>query len=111
MKSAINGVRYNTDSSIKIGDFARGLAGDPGSWNATLYQRPKAKTLDFFLYGMGDGMSRFGGSELQEVKERIYPLTYEDAQYLAQNYIKDEDLQAWIDNNLTKSEARKFLNL
>jgi hypothetical protein len=57
MKAIINGVRYDTDKAILIGEASYGNHGDFARWEAGLYVSPRSRR--YFLAGRGGPMTRW----------------------------------------------------
>ena len=82
MKKIINGIRYNTDSAKIIGRhqspcWPNGM----NAWEATLYRAPMSET--YYLVGSGGFLTRFRGAS-----EKLVPMTIEEAQEFADQYLK-----------------------
>lgn len=89
MKRAVNGFRFDTERSIKIGSYTTPL---PESnfeyWTATLYKTKTAR--QYFLVGSGMHMTRFGaaaGKHVWEPGEALTPMTREAAREWAEAYL------------------------
>jgi hypothetical protein len=80
MKAIFDGLRYDTDKAVFIGEASRGNyphCGDFSAWTAGLYRTPRSGR--YFLAGQGGGMTRFahyphgggrcGGSRIQPMDE------------------------------------------
>ena len=70
MKRTIQGIRYDTDKAVCIGEAVHD-ADDASSWQAALYRTPRSKR--YFIAGSGGTMTRFNG------KDKIIPLTADEA--------------------------------
>lgn len=87
MRSIINGVRYDTDKSIRVCDG--GSAEGPGDfrwWAAELYRTPRSGR--YFLVGSGGPMSRFAVSRGDGVggsRDRIIPISEDEALAFAES--------------------------
>jgi hypothetical protein len=96
MKAIINGLRYDTDKAVCVGeaDFG-GSVTDFQYWEAGLYRTPRAGR--FFLAGSGGPMTRWarrvdnssytGGSG-------IIPLTKDEALEWAKQYLTTAEIEA-----------------
>lgn len=79
MKKTINGIRYDTQKAILIGE-----ARQPPSWAARLYKTPRSG--NFFLFGLGDAMSKFGE------KGRIVPMKTVEAREWTMKYLGNDKI-------------------
>jgi len=99
MKKIINGLRYNTENAVLIGEadnVGNGVdsATDFSYWSAGLYKTPRSAR--FFLAGEGGPMSRFshtvsqnswsGGSDL-------IPMTKEEAMEWAEAHLNYDEVE------------------
>ncbi len=83
MKTALNGVRYDTDTASEIGQAVQSSLRPTGHWwVATLYMTPRSGR--FFLFGGGGFMSRFKG------KEKVFV------------ELTNDEMLAWVKNYLPK---------
>ena len=117
MKKIINGKRYDTGTAKLIGETQYSNRGDFNFWEEELYQK---RTGEFFLYCGGGGNSKHGHWEGNTGGwgEKIKPLTIEEAQEWAEEYLDGEtyeeifkvaeegktQIATWIVNS-TKSRA------
>jgi len=67
MKRIINRKTYNTDTGIKVGEFAVGAFGDADGYEEILYKTPKG---DHFLYGIGGDKSKYINPAITPVTEK-----------------------------------------
>lgn len=87
MKKIINGKMYNTDTARVVGGISRGYPGDLDYWCEELHQK---RTGEFFLYGTGGPMSKYArrtGQNEWSGGEAIFPLSLEEAQRWAEEYL------------------------
>lgn len=93
MKKTINGIRYNTDTSIAIGTHEHGTyVTDFDYWCATLYKMPRSNR--FFIYGRGGPMTRFAVKTADNSissGEKLIPVKKVDALQFAMTYLDDID--------------------
>jgi len=97
MKKIIEGVRYDTEKAILIGEYDNLCAGvdsvtDFGYWEAGLYVTPKAGR--YFLAGEGGAQTQFSrsiGQNSWSGGEGIIPMTKAEALAWAERYL-DEDV-------------------
>ena len=93
MKKIINGLRYDTDKAVTIGEFDNIGAGattttDFQYWEATLYRTPRSGK--YFLVGEGGPMSRFGTQSDENTRGwgvKILPMERQEAFEWAQRYL------------------------
>ena len=82
MKTARDGVRYDTAKAVKLGEArAPCPENDLSYWEAGLYRKPR--TGQYFLAGRGGALTRWRG------EERIFPLTREEAAAWAGQYLTE----------------------
>jgi hypothetical protein len=97
MKAIINGLRYDTDKAVCIGEADHGSYPQDGnfsSWTAGLYRTPRSGR--YFLAGKGGGMTQFaehipGGGRCGG--EGIRPMDAEDALEWAEQYLTAEEIE------------------
>jgi hypothetical protein len=98
MKKIIDGVRYDTDSAIKIGEASSTVGrSDFRWWAETLYKGRRSSR--WFLSGAGGPMSQWGKSQEDNTRtsgEGIKPLSPEQALAWCENCL--EDPAAWQDH-------------
>ena len=86
MKTIINGVRYDTEKAIALGDMRGGsdFVTDFTHWSGTLYRTPRSGR--YFLAGSGGPMSMFAERTQSGWRgsERIIPMDEDEAFELAQ---------------------------
>lgn len=91
MKRIIKGKRYDTDTAQLIKTYSSDLSiSDFRYYDETLYLK---KTGEFFLYGTGNGESKYAGKygDLRGPGEKIVPLTLDEAKAWVEK-IEDPDL-------------------
>lgn len=90
MKKIINGVRYDTESAILIGEYSSpGSSRDFSHWEAGLYKGPRSGR--YFLAGEGGPMTRYAksmGGNSWSGGEDITPMTRDEAFAWAQDFLK-----------------------
>lgn len=95
MKKVINGLRYNTEKAVKIGEYYTSGIGrnDFNYWEAALYKTPRSGR--FFLAGEGHGMTRFAGTygNMQGWGEGLEPMSKEEALAWAEQYLTPEEIE------------------
>jgi len=94
MKTIINGLRYDTDKAILVGEARySGSRSDFQWWEAALYRTPRAGR--FFVAGRGGPMTMFahrvengsmGGS-------KCIPMAATEAREWAERYLATEDVE------------------
>lgn len=104
MKKIIDGLRYDTEKAIKVGEADNINQGvdsrsDFAYWEATLYQTPRSKR--FFIAGAGGPASRFAQSVGQNSWSGgadLIPLT-------------DTEALAWAERHLDTETCEKFFTI
>lgn len=99
MRAIINGVRYDTEKAVLVGEadnLGRGADSvtDASYWEAGLYKTPRSGR--FFIAGRGGPMSRFARSSGQNTwtgGSRIIPLDVEDALEWAEENLGAEAIE------------------
>ena len=91
MKAIINGLRYDTDKAILVGEASYGYSGDFGRWDAGLYKTPRSKR--FFLAGSGGAMSRWARNS-RTGGSGIFPMSDEEAREWAERYLTNDEIEA-----------------
>jgi hypothetical protein len=105
MKSIINGLRYDTDKAICIGEasttYTR-LSGDFSWWEAGLYRTPRSGR--FFLAGSGGPMTRFAHHGPQQNETRggsaIFPMDKAEALEWAEQHLTHDEIEAAFGEHL-----------
>jgi len=97
MKAIINGLRYDTEKAVLIGEastpFTR-LSGDFTHWEAGLYRTPRSGR--YFLAGRGGPMTRFAHSAGQNETRggsRIFPMDDAEALAWAEEYLTTDEIE------------------
>jgi len=92
MKAIINGVRFDTDKAIEIGDASGGTC-PKTHWREGLYQTPRAGR--YFIAGSGGGRTHYAvhGVEGWWPGERITPATEAEAFAWAQENLDPEAVE------------------
>lgn len=120
MVKIINGKRYDTETAKLVGETSYSNRTDFSFWAEELYLK---RTGEFFLYGEGGPASRYSRSTGQNQwsgGEKIEPLTLQEAQEWAEEYLDadeyealfqvEEDktlISAWVPDSV-KAEADKL---
>lgn len=92
MYKVIDGKRYNTETAERIAIYSEG--GGPRDfrhWSEELYRK---RNGEFFLFGEGGPMSKYNtydGNNQWSGGTRIVPITYEQAQKWAEEYLSGEE--------------------
>lgn len=95
MKKIINGKRYDTDTAKILGSAGYSHLGDFSFWREELYRK---RTGEFFLYGVGDAMSKYArqvGLNVWAGGEEIRPLSLKEA-------------LEWVEENLDVEEYEQI---
>lgn len=97
MKKIIGGKMYNTETALKIAEWANDLGKGDFEWcREVLYK--KIKTGEFFLYGEGGGLSPYAG---------YYPGGgYTDGKEI--NPITEDEARKWAENKLDADEYEEI---
>lgn len=95
MKKIINGLRYDTDTAILIGEASsKGVSrSDFKFWEAGLYVTKRSRR--FFLAGEGGPMTRFAQSTGQNSwtgGSDLIPMSEKEAQAWAEQNLEDGDI-------------------
>lgn len=93
MKKILNGVRFDTEKAVKIGEYDNiGYGADSitdfNFWEASLYRTPRSGR--YFLAGEGGALSRFGTAHGQNSwggGADIVPLSRQEALEWAEQYL------------------------
>jgi hypothetical protein len=96
MKAIIDGLQYNTEKAILIGRFeARCYCTDFAYYHEALYKTAKGA---YFLAGEGNARSKYAISygDSSGPGSDITPLTSEEAQNWAENYLEPEVVEPWF---------------
>jgi hypothetical protein len=97
MKAIINGLRYDTDKAIRVGNARFSEPGDWKHWDEDLYITPRSKR--FFLDGSGGPMSRYAvkvSNTGWSGGRRIVPLSREEAlEWMQDNGLTDQ-IEHWF---------------
>lgn len=95
MKKIINGMRYDTEKSILVGEYHTPGIGtnDFRYWEASLYKTPRSG--QFFLAGEGHAMTRFAGNygDSQGWGEGLFPMAKDEALAWAEQYLDAETIE------------------
>ncbi len=99
MKKIIDGVRYDSEKALLIGEadnLARGVDSvtDLGYWTAALYRTPRSGR--FFIVGEGGPQSRFSQSAGQNSwtgGEDLIPMSKREALEWAERYLDPEAIE------------------
>ena len=99
MKKIINGMRYDTDKAIEIGNHYTNISkSDFNFYNVSLYKTPRSGR--FFLAGEGGPMTRFGknwGDGTRGFGEKIIPMPTDEALEWAEQYLDAEIIEDHFD--------------
>lgn len=100
MKKVINGLRYDTQSAVRLGGYeSEGSRSDFTHWEANLYRAPRSGR--YFLAGSGGPMTRYAVSSGQNSwsgGEDLSPMTEAEAFAWAQEYMDSSDVEAAFDH-------------
>ena len=94
MKKVIKNRLYDTDKARHLGDAAaRCPVNDFNYWQESLYQK---RTGEFFIYGWGNGASRYAKREVDGWTrgEQIIPLDVGSARKWAEKYLSADEYEA-----------------
>lgn len=89
MKKILGGKKYNTETAHCVGAYWNG-----GACSETLYRK---RTGEFFLYGEGGPMSKYGvayGNNEWGYGEEIRPLTVDEAKAWAEEHLDADEYEA-----------------
>lgn len=123
MKRIINGRRYDTETAKLVGYTSYSTPGDLNYWCEDLYLK---RTGEYFLYGMGGPMSKYGqqtGQNEWSYGHEIRPLTLDEAKAWAEKYLDADTFEeifgaveenkvqvsTWIEKSI-KQEIDKLRN-
>lgn len=123
MKRIINGRRYDTETAKLVGYTSYDTPGSLSYWSEDLYRK---KTGEYFLYGMGGPMSKYGkqtGQNEWSYGHEIRPLTLDEAKAWAEKYLDADTFEeifgaveenkvqvsTWIEKSI-KQEIDKLRN-
>ena len=90
MKAIIDGIRFDTDKAIKIGEYDNmgtevQSTSDFGFWEAGLYKTPRSGR--FFLAGWGNYMTHYRNNQ------KITPMSPKEALEWAERYLAVESVE------------------
>lgn len=106
MKKTINGLRYSTENSTKIGHFNNGLdQSDLQFWEADLYTYPRSSR--FFLVGKGGPMTRFGILNVKSIG-KVKPIGWDGTLGEKLIPISKENAFEWGTAYLTPGEVKEY---
>jgi hypothetical protein len=102
MKKIINGLRYDTDKAILVGEYytsGRGKS-DFSYWEASLYKTPRSGK--FFLAGEGHAMTRFAShnGNTSSWGSGLIPMSKEEALEWAEQYLALEDIETHFSDSI-----------
>lgn len=86
MKKNINNKVYNTETANLIGRIESEISDSDHHFAEELYQK---KTGEFFIYGAGNKLSKYGKFETGD--EKIIPISYETAESWAKEHLAEEE--------------------
>jgi len=97
MKAIFNGLRYDTEKAMLVGESCSSSLSvyDFGHWEAKLYKTPRSGR--FFLAGTGGPMTRWArpmGNNGQTGGSGIIPMNEEDAREWAEQYLSAAEIEA-----------------
>lgn len=105
MKSIINGLRYNTENAMLIGEASSDLSiTNFAWWKASLYCTPRSRR--FFLAGRGGPMTRWiraGNGNMRTGGDGIIPLDHEEALEWAEQHLTHAEIEAGFAQHLTEA--------
>ena len=88
MKKTINGIRYDTNNAVLIGEYNHGSLGSINFTRESLYITPRSKT--YFLAGIGGPNTKYGivsDNKNRISGEKILPLSRKSAFEWAKEYL------------------------
>jgi hypothetical protein len=97
MRAIINGLRYDTDKAIKIGEGGSDgytSSSDFSYWRASLYRTPRANR--YFLAGHGGPMTRWAkavGNNGRTGSSGIAPMSLDEAREWAERYLTVDEVE------------------
>ena len=92
MKKILGGKKYDTETARMVGTYGNGSSGF-GACSETLYRK---RTGEFFLYGEGGPMSKYGvayGDNEWGYGEEIRPLTVDEAKAWAEKHLDADEYE------------------
>ena len=97
MKEVVNGVRYDTDKALYLGEVYHGEPGGLDYWEAGLYVTPRSRR--FFLAGEGGPMTAWampipGGGV--SGSWGIIPISRQEALELAEEFLDPETVEEFF---------------
>lgn len=98
MKKVIGGKRFNTETAQYVGSYESDLAPtEHGFLKEDLYIK---KTGDFFLHGMGGGLTKYAKSygDAYGFGEKILPISINEA-------------KIWVENHMTADEYEELFDI
>lgn len=105
MKKIIQGLRYDTDNAILVGEYYTRNIGksDFNYWEAALYKTPKSGK--FFLAGEGHAMTQFGSTNgnARGWGEKLIPMSQEEALEWAEQYLTAEEIEEHFDDSIEEA--------
>jgi hypothetical protein len=94
MKRVIEGVRFDTEKAVKVGENSSTLpVTDFSWWSAALYRTPRSGR--YFLAGEGGPMTRFARSNGDTVGygEKIIPMSRAEALEWAEHFLDPDTVE------------------
>ena len=99
MKKIINGMRFDTEKAIEVGNYCTPISkSDFNYCDVSLYKTPRSGR--FFLAGEGGPMTRFGknwGDGTRGFGEKTILMSTEQALEWAEQYLDAEEIEAHFD--------------
>ena len=100
MKKILDGIRYDSDKAVKLGEtsnLGRGCDSvtDFSFWEAALYRTPKSGR--YFITGSGGPMSRFSQSIGQNTwsgSSDLIPMSEDEAYKWAEDHLTTDEIEA-----------------
>lgn len=95
MKKIINGKKYDTTTAKCMGEWTNNASRSDFNWCSEMLYRKR--TGEFFLYGEGGPMTRYAHCYEDGnwgYGKDIIPLSYEDAQKLAEKHLDADEYEA-----------------
>ena len=96
MKKIINGLRYDTEVAVALGEGSANCPrSDFGWWEATLYRTPRSGR--YFVAGEGGPMTSFArpvNGNMRGHGERVIPMSTEDAREWGEQNLTTEEVEA-----------------
>lgn len=106
MNKIINGRRYDTDAASMCGSYSYSNRSDFHYFSETLFRK---RTGEFFLYGEGGAASKYAEAEglnSWSGGERIMPLTLDEAQKWAEEYLDGDEYEE-IFGKIEETETKR----